>query len=90
MNLNLPAPKAVIKLLKCGCQTLWEKIKCSCVKNAVSCTHYANASTQIVPIWNDQMIEDGNKQSFEDGNKQVCSILNHPSMYVWQTHDITI
>lgn len=37
-SLNLPAPKAVMELVKCGCKTNCKYINCSCKKNNLVCT----------------------------------------------------
>lgn len=37
-SLNLPAPKAVMELVKCGCKKSCAKSNCSCKKNNLVCT----------------------------------------------------
>ena len=38
MSLNLPAPKAIMELVKCGCKKNCAKNNCSCQKNNLVCT----------------------------------------------------
>ena len=36
--LALPAPRAVVELVKCGCKAGCNGIRCSCLKNGLPCT----------------------------------------------------
>ena len=47
MCLSLPAPKAVIELVKCGCQKGGCTGNCSCNKNHVPCTPMCKCSADI-------------------------------------------
>jgi len=38
MRLMEPAPKAVLELVKCGCQGNCDSANCSCLRNGLSCT----------------------------------------------------
>jgi len=44
MCLKEPAPKAVLELVKCGCQGNCDSANCSCLKNGLSCTALCKCS----------------------------------------------
>ena len=37
-SLQLPAPQAIVELVKCGCRGQCSINRCSCIKNKLSCT----------------------------------------------------
>ena len=43
-SLELPAPKGVIELVKCGCKGMCISGKCSCLKNSLVCTSLCKCS----------------------------------------------
>ena len=44
MCLKEPAPKAVLEIVKCGCQGNCDSANCSCLRNGLSCTALCKCS----------------------------------------------
>jgi len=72
-----PAPKAVLELVKCGCQGNCDSANCSCLRNGLSCT----ALCKCTNCWNVQkfnLCEDiDDTDMWTINNQSVLCLPNH-------------
>ena len=59
----LPAPQAIIELVRCQCKTNYSTQRCSCRRNDLPCTELCSCDTECA---NDEDCNIGNDDSDDD------------------------
>ena len=63
---ELPAPKTVIELQKCGCKGVCDTKRCSCVKNGIPCTSLCKCFSTCCDNFKDGILEGDRDSEDED------------------------